>query len=312
MFFSFFRAIFYPILYIRNIILAKRLRVIAYKYPIKYIGKYHKKYYKKALNLTNPSTLHEKIFWLEYNTDTSEWSKLTDKYAVRDYVTKKGLKEILNPIYDVYTSLPSNLDSIVDKLPMQFVLKTNNNGGGTAIIVKDKKTINYKKVYKQLKYYFYDDYGKRTAQPHYSKIKVKIIAEKLLLNNRNPTYSLDDYKFFCFNGNPYIVNVIQNRNLENHSYIDQFYTISWERILYGYCDDTPSIAKPSSYNEMVSIAKALSSQFPFVRIDLYEVNNKPVFGEMTFTPGFDTFCYYGDKVLHLGNLIDISPYLINN
>lgn len=312
MFFSFFRAIFYPILYIRNIILAKRLRVIAYKYPIKYIGKYHKKYYKKALNLTNPSTLHEKIFWLEYNTDTSEWSKLTDKYAVRDYVTKKGLKEILNPIYDVYTSLPSNLDSIIDKLPMQFVLKTNNNGGGTAIIVKDKKTINYKKVYKQLKYYFYDDYGKRTAQPHYSKIKVKIIAEKLLLNNRNPIYSLDDYKFFCFNGNPYIVNVIQNRNLENHSYIDQFYTISWERILYGYCDDTPSIAKPSSYNEMVSIAKALSSQFPFVRIDLYEVNDKPVFGEMTFTPGFDTFCYYGDKVLHLGNLIDISPYLINN
>ena len=120
---------------------------------------------------------------------------------------------------------------------------------------------------------------------------------------------MDDYKFFCFNGEPLIVNVIQNRNLENHSFIDQFYTISWERILYGQSDDdTPSIEKPSSYDTMVLIARTLSSQFPFVRVDLYEVDKRPIFGEMTFTPGFDTFCYYGDRVLHLGDYVDIGAF----
>lgn len=306
---NFFRIILYPIFYIRNVFLEKKKRSLAKKYPVRYINKYHKKYYKKPLDLIKPRTLHEKIFWLEYNTDTSQWSKLTDKLAVREYVERKGLKEILNPVYAVYTFLPNNLKSIIENLPNQFVLKTNNNGGGTAIIIKNKKTINHKKVYRQLKRYFYDDYGIRTAQPHYSKIKTKIIAEKLLINDKNPDSSLDDYKFFCFNGNPLIVNVIQNRNLENHSFIDQFYTISWDRILYGQSDDsTPSIEKPSSYDTMVSIAKTLSSQFPFVRVDLYEVDKRPIFGEMTFTPGFDTFCYYGDRVLHLGDYVDIGAF----
>lgn len=300
------RILFYPFLVVRRTIIRNRNLNLATKHPIQYLNKLHKKYYKKQLDLEFPKTLHEKIYWMEYNTDTSLWTKLTDKVAVRDYVRECGYNNILNEIYAVYSELPENIEVIIQGLPNQFVLKTNNSGGGSAIIIRDKHKVNKKKIYSKLKYYYYDDYGKRTAQPHYSAITTKIIAEKLLIEKNNPKNSPNDYKFFCFYGKPILVNVISNRNVETHSYIDQFYTVSWERIFFGVDDRTPSISKPSSYLEMMVIVNRLSSPFPFVRVDLYEIDGKPVFGELTFTPGFDKFCYYGENILHLGNKLDIA------
>lgn len=303
---QYLKIIFYPIIIVRRAIIRKKNLNLAKKYPFQYLNNLHKKYYKKPLDLKFPKTLHEKIYWMEYNTDTSLWTKLTDKIAVREYVKKCGYTNILNEIYAVHSNLPDDLELIIQDLPNQFVLKTNNSGGGSAIIVRDKRKINKKKIYRKLKYYYYDDYGRRTAQPHYSAITTYILAEKLLIDNNNPQNNPNDYKFFCFNGNPIIVNVISNRNIETHSYIDQYYTTSWERIYFGVDDSTLSINKPSSYEEMLSIAKKLSSPFPFVRVDLYQIDDKPIFGELTFTPGFDNFCHYGEKVLHLGDMVNIA------
>lgn len=122
----------------------------------------------------------------------------------------------------------------------------------------------------------------------------------------DPTKALPDYKFFCFNGEPRLINLVGNRSIEEHTYLDHYYTMSWERIVYKE-DESQDFPRPKSFDEMVQIARKLSSPFPFVRLDFYEVGGKPIFGEMTFTPGFDTFCgTYGDKILKLGNWVDLS------
>lgn len=50
------------------------------------------------------------------------------------------------------------------------------------------------------------------------------------------------------------------------------------------------IPRPASLDRMLDAAKRLSSGFPQVRVDLYEVAGNPVFGELTFTSsaGMDT------------------------
>ena len=83
---------------------------------IRYLIRFHKR-----LNLDNPVNLNEKIQYLSLRTDTSEWTRLSDKYAVRDYVKECGLERILNRLYGVW----DNADDIdFDNLPDEFVIKT--------------------------------------------------------------------------------------------------------------------------------------------------------------------------------------------
>ena len=284
----------------------ERNRKIAAVDPVALVKLAHKKYYKKEMDLEHPVTLHEKLFWMEYYSDTSEWSRLTDKVAVRDYVKERRLEYILNDLYAVYDNVPDE-ETFFKNLPNAFVAKTNNSGGGSAILVRNKDVCDKRKILKELADYFHDDYGARTGQPHYSKIKPKILVERLLLNEKNPQESLADYKFFCFNGEPKYVNVIGNRDLFCHSFLmDQVFDLNWSRVVFDEKDRTVDVECPRSFKEMVDIAKVLSVPFPFVRVDLYEVKGKPVFGELTFTPGIDKFCFYQHKHLHYEDFIDLS------
>lgn len=46
----------------------------------------------------------------------------------------------------------------------------------------------------------------------------------------------------------------------------------------------PDRLKPAYLEEMVSLATQLSVGFGFVRVDLYNVDGRIYFGELTFTP----------------------------
>lgn len=108
---------------------------------------------------------------------------------------------------------------------------------------------------------------------------------------------LRDFKFFCFNGEPRLCQVITDRSTDEK--ID-FYDMDWQRQegllgLVGKNDrlhnsgfDLPC---PYSFSEMKRMAKVLAGDIPFSRIDFYEINKKPYFGEITFFPasGFGEF-----------------------
>lgn len=255
------------------------------------IGKYHKFVlslrYRKALGRSiekkNPKSFYDKIFWLSCNSDTTEWSRLADKYAVREFIKEKIGEEYLPQLYGVYDSA-DEID--FDKLPNSFVIKTNN-GCASNFLVRDKKNTDLEKIRKELAYWLKFPYGELTGQRHYSRIKPRIIAEEFMYQEKNPQAALIDYKFYCFDGKPMYCNVLSERIFNTHRFKKHMYDMDWEPIpgMFTSTDDLQEIDRPVTFESMKEIAGKLAEGFSFVRVDLYEINGKIKFGEMTFMPG---------------------------
>lgn len=254
--------------------------------PERLFSIYHERSTGKYLNIDHPVTLDDKIAYMEFRTDTSEWSRLADKVHVRDYVEECGYADNLTRLYGVWESA----DAIdFSELPNSFVIKTNN-GSATNILIKDKSTMDEAAVRKQLDEWLKYDYGYHTAQPHYSNMKPLILAEEFLVDEETKRAGaiLKDFKFYCVNGEPCYVIVYSDRVPNSHRMKRTIYDMDWnmhQEFLGKLAVAGPEIKKPECFQLMKEMAAALSKPFKFVRVDFYEINGKPVFGEMTFTPG---------------------------
>ncbi len=207
---------------------------------------------------------------------------------------------MLNKLFGKYDSVE---EINFETFPNQFVLKTNN-ASGTIIIVKDKSILNINETRKKLNNWLKVPFTYNNAELHYEKIPPCIISEEYLYDKTQP--ELIDYKFFCFNGIPECIFVVSERSKKIHSFRANVYDMKWNRIskhlIYPIADDVP---KPTSFDIMVEACMKLGKDIPFVRIDFYEVNGKPYFGEMTFTPGFIfTRKYYE----YLGTKLNLDNY----
>ncbi|WP_026666803.1 ATP-grasp fold amidoligase family protein [Butyrivibrio sp. AE2005] len=291
------------------------VRRVLMKYLCEFFPRYFcKKQFKKILgqdlNLSNPIGLNEKITWLKLNTYRNNLlvSKCSDKYAVREYVTECGYPEILNELYGVWKKAK---DITWDKLPSSFVLKCNH-GCGYNLLYPDKSAFDYEEALTKLDKWMNEDYWLVFAEFQYKKIPKRIICEKYLGD------SLVDYKFYCFNGKALYVLVCVGRIDGKHShepgYEDPkffFFDKKWKmcqltRDSYN-CPEDFKIPRPDNLDEMWEIAEGLCKPFPFVRVDLYDVNGKVIFGELTFTPsaGLDTGRL--KKADHLfGNILNLK------
>lgn len=241
----------------------------------------------EKLNIDTPVTLYDKIAHLAFRTDTSRWSVLADKIGVRDFIAEKGYGDNLPKLLGVW----DNADKIdYSKLPKQFVLKTNN-ASATNIIVNDKDLLNKEATNKQLNEWLAYDYGLYTCQPHYSRIKPLILAEELLIDDETTGKgkSLNDYKFFCINGEPTYVMTMTDREFNTHNVNVMVFDLKWQahpEFISNRQDSNANVERPVCFDKMIEIAKVLSAEFEFVRVDFYNINNTPIFGELTFTPGF--------------------------
>lgn len=263
---------------------------------------YYRISHGEKMNWKNPTDLREKIIWLQFNSDTSLWTKCADKYRVREYVEEKGCGDILNELYGVWEK-PEDID--YDCLPKSFVLKTNNSCG-QIIMVKDKAELDKVQVSRRLAKWIKAKYGySGGAQKHYLKIKPLIIAEKLMINDTEPEQSLVDYKIWCFNGVPEMFWIAFNRVKDSYEF--SAYDLDWNNISEKVLDRSAKhysgkdFPKPKSFDRMLECARLLSHDFKEVRVDFYEVGGKTVFGELTFTAGNVYFTkeyynYLGTKI----------------
>ena len=266
----------------------------AANYPAGYAKYLYRRTKGQKLNLMNPKTLDEKNFWLRLYSDLTLWTELADKYKVRDYIKQCGLGHILVKLYGVWDKAE---DIDFDKLPDKFVLKTNH-GFNKIILVPDKNKIDTEKVKKQLDRWMKERYGLVSFETHYWNIQRKIIAEEYLQDtgSRRLSSSLIDYKFLCINGEPEMIFVIYDRKKGTEKAHDEpglkTFTadLNWNlrNDVIPECAEKVhalKIPKPKCLSEMIEIARILAKPFPMVRVDLYEVNGKVYFGELTFTPG---------------------------
>lgn len=272
-----------------------------------------KRCYKKIFgfppNLEKPSDFIEKTYWLQLHTDTSLWTKCADKYKMREYVNECNLGHLLPNLYGVWED-SKEID--FDLLPNAFVLKTNN-ATETCIIVKDKHNLNLSQTRNTLNQWLRIRFGYSGVQLHYLGIKPVIIAEELLIadkqQNQISPQSLIDYKFYCCDGIPQCVWVAYNRTKE-HGVDMNLYDLNWkshpewtvDRPHYHYKET--EIPKPDCLNQIVDYCKILAKPFPEVRIDFYIIDNKPYIGELTFTSGYGFFT--NEFYNYLGSKIDLS------
>lgn len=252
-------------------------------------------HFNREINWDNPQDLNEKINWLSFNTDTTKWSELTDKYRVREFLEEKGLSHICNEIYEKWDSVE---DINFDKLPQSFVIKTNC-GSGDVLIIKDKTNINLELIKNYFKNKLNIRFGILTVEPHYLRIKPCIFAEKLLDEN------IVDYKIWCFNGKPHCILTVTDRKNKTGKKMN-VYDLDWndrQEWLNNKYHNNISIKKPKHLEEMLKYATILSEGFPQVRVDFYEVNDKIYFGEMTFTAACGRMLSFTqEKLLEMGKL----------
>lgn len=236
----------------------------------------------RKLNLAMPQRFTEKLQWYKINYRNPLMHQCVDKYLVRDYVKKKGFEEILIPLIGRYDSL-DEVDW--DSLPEKFVIKTSHGGGGLNVIVcNDKNKLSMEKVRTKLSFdpqpVKENSLGREWA---YYGLRPGIVVEKLLVNNENPEAGINDYKIFCYNGHAKYIIVDVDRYIGHKR---NFYDRNWNNL--NVTSDCPAsdrvINKPGNLDKMLDIAEKLSSDFPYVRVDLYSVEGNVYFGELTFYP----------------------------
>lgn len=229
----------------------------------------------KRLNLQKPVTYNEKIQWLKLNDHNPLYTKLVDKYEVKEYVTKLIGGEFVIPTLGIWNSF-EEID--FDKLPSKFVLKCTHDSGGL-VICKDKSKLNLKKIKRKIDKSLKTNFYYIGREWPYKNVKPRIIAETYMEDD--DTGYLTDYKFFCFNGEPKILYVSKDKALDPKTdFFDMNYKKLDMRMRDPNSDEIPPM--PKSFEEMKRIAKILSKNIPHVRVDFYEINGRVYFGELTF------------------------------
>lgn len=251
----------------------------------------YKAYMGRKLNLKNPTRFSEKIQWLKLYNRKPQYTTMVDKIAVKDYVANIIGNQYIIPTLGTW----HHFDEIdFNTLPDKFVLKTNHGGGGGGVVIcKDKKHFNKErakaKLEQSLKQSIYRDF----REWPYKNVKPMILAEQML--EENGEHGLMDYKVFCCNGEPKCIKVNFDISAIQHTYFSNWYTTDWEYI-NGTTIDEPTnpsiyIKKPQELNILLGLAKTLSRNIPYLRVDFYIVGGKIYFGELTFFPGsgFDPY-----------------------
>lgn len=301
-FLSHFTFFYYKLLYLRYKIHKNRIKHITLEEKLEIINKDYKKIFHKEINWKNPKTLSEKINYFKvFNPELEKYASLTDKLKVRNWIKTQIGEEYLIPLLGIY----DNFDEIdFASLPNSFVIKCNHDCGSTTII-KNKNTINIKKLKCKYDYFMKRDFSNVSFEEHYSLIKPKILIEKYIVDNDG---NLPDYKFWCFDSKVYYCRVDFDRfgNHKRNTYDLEWNLLPWTEGIY---EQIKEIKRPQNYSKMIKVAEKLCKDFPEVRVDLYNVNGKIYFGEMTFTSASGLEYIEPDIDLMLGNLWKENSYI---
>lgn len=261
-----------------NILLNSRIfRIIPDKTYLKI--KFRIKFNRK-LNLKQPQTFNEKLQWLKLYDRNSEYTKMVDKYEAKKYVENIIGKEYIIPTLAIYDKFD---DIEWDKLPNEFVIKCTHDSGGL-VICKDKTKLDIKSAKKKINKCLHRNFYYLGREWVYKNLKAKILIEKYM--GTQDQEELVDYKFFCLNGEPkflYISEGLENHATAKMSFVDMEYNMEkFHRKDYKTFEKLP--AKPINFEKMKKLAKILSKDIPFLRVDFYEIEGKIYFGELTFFP----------------------------
>lgn len=261
---------------------------------------YYRIFIGRKLDLEHPKGYNEKLQWLKLHDRNKEYTRLVDKYQVKQIVAEKIGKEYVVPVVAGPWKTVEEIE--IDKLPDQFVLKASHDCGST-FICENKETFDWQQTKIKLKKALKANYYYMGREWPYKNVVPCIFAEQCLdIQHKG---SLTDYKFLCFDGVPRIMFIVTER--DKGLKVD-FFDMDFRHlpIVRHYPNSQKEIGKPEHFDLMKELAAKLAQNIPHVRIDFYEIDGKVYFGEYTFYPGggMEEFASYEDD-LYLGKMITI-------
>lgn len=257
----------------------KYLLIMALILPDKmYLKWKYKKHIGKKLNLDHPVLFQEKLHWLKLHDRKPIYHQMVDKFEAKKFIAEHIGEEYVIPTLGIWDKFE---DIDFDKLPNQFILKCTFDSG-SYYICKDKSRLNIAEVQKKLMLNWTQDYYIWSREWPYKGLKHRIIAEPLIAEPKE----LKEYKFFCFNGIPQLYQSCYDRDSSLGGAILNFYDITGKKI--DMQDDghvrhsDVEIPIPNFLSKMIEIAKYVSKNTYFLRVDFFEVDNRVFCGEFTF------------------------------
>lgn len=257
-------------------------------------------------DLDNPTSFNEKLNWLKLNDKRDEYTKMVDKIEAKKYVSSIVGEKYIIPTIGVYEKVE---DIPWNDFPNQFVVKATSDSGGV-VVCKDKSALDVEKAKKKLSKLGGRAYYKTSKEYPYKGVPHRFIAEEYMEDESG--YELKDYKIFCSNGKPLFLFIATGRQANDTRF--DFFDTEFNHLPFlnghGNADVCPT--KPENFEEMLDVAAKLSIGIPQVRVDLYNVNGRIYFGEMTFFHWSGLVPFEPKEWdFKLGSMIDLSkcPHL---
>lgn len=252
----------------------------------------------RRLDLRDPRSFNEKLNWMKLHYHNPEQTVLADKIEAKKYVSECIGEQYVVRNLAVWERIG---DIKFEQLPDSFILKCTHDSGN-AWICTDKSSFKASEALKDIETRLQKNYYPSCREWVYKGIKPRVLADVLL--NEGSNERLLDYKFWCFSGVPkYMYITIKDAHI-----FENFYDMDFNPVIidHGFERHKPEFEKPVSFELMKQFAAKLSTGFPFVRVDFFEVSGHPYFGECTFYDwgGLQPFADYSQD-LELGSLIQL-------
>lgn len=250
---------------------------LGYIPPEKFLKRMYRICMGRELDLENPLTYTEKLQWLKLYDHRPEYTRMVDKYAVKEYIAERIGQEYVIPLLGVWNRVE---DIDFDSLPQRFVLKTTHDSGGI-FVCKDKARLDVTEAKRTLQYFLKRNYYNHNREWPYKHVPPRIIAEAYMEDSHQG--ELRDYKFFTFGGVPKVLYIAQGRGNGGETVAD-FFDMEFNHLPFTIDHDMAPVLpeKPANFELMKELAARLSAGTPQLRVDFYEVDRKVYFGEMTF------------------------------
>lgn len=269
-----------------------------------YLSVYYYLATSRRMDFENPQTFTQKMQWLKLYNNSTLCTKLVDKYSVRSFIKEKIGEKYLFPLLGVWNSF-DEID--FNALPTKFVLKTTHDSGGI-VICKDKSKFNYNQAKRKISKSLKTNYFWHSREFPYKNVVPRVIAEKYM--SYNDGSDLVDYKFFCFDGEPKILFFASERfSKKGIPPKFDYYDMDLNHLPIrskGHENSSRVLKDIPGFEEMKEIARTLSKGFPFVRVDLYNIDGRIYFGEMTFHHDGGTVLFVPEEWdLKFGKMINL-------
>ena len=237
--------------------------------------------HKRFANLAKPTRFTEMVQVRKLTDRDPRFPKQGDKVVVKKWVSSLIGKEMVTP-----TLWEGQVLMTAFPWTPPYIIKSRHGAG--RVIVVHSLDQDWAAIKRETQKWVKEDYGALLGEWGYSQIPRGIIVEPFIC--KGPDLPID-YKFYVFSGKVRFIQIHLDRATQ-HRWL--LFERGWRQVS-AIKEDAP-VGAPTCLERMIEVAEILGGEHEFVRVDLYDIEGKPRFGEMTFYPGSGFDPFYPDSL----------------